>query len=48
MTLFFMHGLKLLTVIHTKVSADEIVMKNLQNRDWQHLIESLIYKTEKK
>ena len=35
------------SIIHTKLSADEIVMENLQNRDWQYLIESLIYKTEK-
>ena len=35
------------SIIHTKLSADEFVMENLQNRDWQYLIESLIYKIEK-
>ena len=29
-------------MIHTKLSADEVVMEKLQNRDWQYLIESLI------
>ena len=34
-------------IVHKKLSADEIVMERLQNRDWQYLIESLIYKVEK-
>ena len=34
-------------MIHTKLSTDEVVMEKLQNRDWQYLIESLIYKVEK-
>ena len=34
-------------IIHTKLSTDEVVMEKLQNRDWQYLIESLIYKVEK-
>ena len=34
-------------IIHTKLSTDEVVMEKLQNRDWQCLIESLIYKVEK-
>ena len=34
-------------VIHTKLSTDEAVMEKLQNRDWQYLVESLIYKLEK-
>ena len=33
-------------IIHTKLSIDEVVMEKLQNRDWQYLIESLIYKVE--
>ena len=33
-------------IIHTKLSTDEVVMEKLQNRDWQYLIESLIYKVE--
>ena len=32
---------------HSKLSADKIVMEELQNRNWQYLIESLIYKVEK-
>ena len=32
---------------HSKRSAEEIVMEELQNRNWQYLIESLIYKVEK-
>ena len=34
-------------IIHKKLSTDEVVMERLQNRDWQYLIESLIYKVEK-
>ena len=34
-------------ITHTKLSTDEVVMEKLQNRDWQYLIESLIYKVEK-
>ena len=34
-------------IIHTKLSTDEVVMEKLQNRDWQYLIESIIYKVEK-
>ena len=34
-------------IIHTKLSTDEVVMEKLQNRGWQYLIESLIYKVEK-
>ena len=34
-------------IIHTKLSTDEVVMEKLRNRDWQYLIESLIYKDEK-
>ena len=40
-------GMEPASIIHTNLSADEIVMENLRNRDWQYLIESLIYKTEK-
>ena len=40
-------GIESFSNIHTKLSADEVVMENLQNRDWQYVIESLIYKTEK-
>ena len=35
-------------VRHTKLSADEVVLEELQSRNWQHLIESLIYKVEKR
>ena len=34
-------------IIHTKLFTDEVVMEKLQNRDWQYLIESLIYKVKK-
>ena len=34
-------------IIHTKLSTNEVVMEKLQNRYWQYLIESLIYKVEK-
>ena len=34
-------------IIDTKLSTDEVVMEKLQNKDWQYLIESLIYKVEK-
>ena len=34
-------------IMHTKLSTDEVIMEKLQNRDWQYLIESLIYKVEK-
>ena len=40
-------GLEPSNIVHTKLSADEIVMEWLQNKDWQYLIESLIYKVEK-
>ena len=40
-------GFDPLPIIHTKLSADEVVMEKLRNRDWQYLIESLIYKVEK-
>ena len=32
---------------HSKLSADESVLEELQKRNWQYLIESLIYKEEK-
>ena len=34
-------------IIHTKLSTDKVVKENLQNRDWQCLVKSLIYKVEK-
>ena len=34
-------------IIHTKLSTDKVVIEKLQNRDWQSLIESIIYKVEK-
>ena len=40
-------GFDLSPIIHTKLSTDEVVMQKLQNRDWQYLIGSLIYKVEK-
>ena len=40
-------GLELSDIVHTKLSADVIVMERLQNRDRQYLIESLIHKVEK-
>ena len=33
---FCLEGLS--DIVHTKLSADEIVMERLQNRDWQYLI----------
>ena len=44
---FVYKGFEPSSIIHTKLSADEFVIENLQNRDWQYLIESLIYKIEK-
>ena len=41
-------GPSLSEISHAKLSADEVVMEKLQNRDCQYLIESLIYKVEKK
>ena len=40
-------GLEPSPIIHTKLSTHEVVMEKLQNRDWQYLIESLIYNFEK-
>ena len=40
-------GLSTAEIRHTKLTSDEIVMEKLQNRDWQYLIKSLIYKVEK-
>ena len=40
-------GLTTADVRHTKLSADEVVLEELQNRDWQYLIDSLIWKVEK-
>ena len=40
-------GLSPAEIRHSKLSADGIVMEELQNRNWQYLIESLIYKVEK-
>ena len=34
-------------IIHTKLPTDKVVKENLQNRDWQCLVKSLIYKVEK-
>ena len=39
-------GLDLTFIVHTKVSADEVVLESLQDRDWQYLIETVIEKTE--
>ena len=44
---FLSRGLHLSDIVHTKLSADKRVMERLQNRDWQYLIEPLIYKVEK-
>ena len=41
-------GLEPAFVIHTKVSADEVVLENLQSRDWQYLVETIIEKAENK
>ena len=40
-------GLTTADVRHTKLSADEVVLEELQNKDWQYLIDSLIWKVEK-
>ena len=40
-------GFEPLPVIHTKLSTDKAVMEKLQNRNWQYLVESLIFKVEK-
>ena len=39
-------GLEPAFVVHTKVSAYEIVLENLQSRDWQYLVETIIEKAE--
>ena len=33
-------------IVHTKVSTDEVVLQNLQSRDWQYLVENIIEKAE--
>ena len=33
-------------IVHTKVSADEVVLENLQSRDWQYLIETIMERAE--
>ena len=40
-------GLSTAEIRQTKLTSDEIVMEKLQNRDWQYLIKSLIYKVDK-
>ena len=40
-------GLSTADIRHTKLTANKTIMEKLQNRDWQLLIESLIYKVEK-
>ena len=35
-------GLEPAFIVHTKVSADEVVLQNLQSRDWQYLVENII------
>ena len=40
-------GLSPAEIRHSQLSADEVVMEELQNRNWQYLNESLIYKVEK-
>ena len=40
-------GIEPASIIHTKMSAGKIVLDNLQNRDWQYLIESIIHRAEK-
>ena len=39
-------GLEPAIIVDTKVSADEVVLENLQSRDWQHLVENIIEKAE--
>ena len=39
-------GLEPTFVVHTKVSADEVVLENLQSRDWQYVVETIIEKAE--
>ena len=39
-------GLEPAFVVHTKVSVDEVVLENLQSRDWQYLVETIIEKAE--
>ena len=41
-------GLELAFVVHTKVTAGEVVSENLQSRDWQYLVETIIEKAETK
>ena len=33
-------------IVHTRVSADELVLESLQDRDWQYLIKTIIEKAE--
>ena len=44
----FFAGLEPTFVVHTKVTADEVVWKNLQSRNWQYLVETIIEKAETK
>ena len=39
-------GLEPSFVVHTKVSADKVVLENIQSRDWQYLVEIIIEKAE--
>ena len=39
-------GLEPAFVVHTKVSADEVVLENLQSRDWQYLIDTITEKAK--
>ena len=40
------HGSDPAFIVHTKVSADEVVLESLQDRDWQYLVETVIDKAE--
>ena len=39
-------GLEPSFVVHTKVSADKVVLENIQSRDWQYLVQIIIEKAE--
>ena len=36
------HGLNIVPVRHSKINENKIVMEEIQNRDWQYLVESVI------
>ena len=45
-TLTLFAGIEPVFVVHTNMSADEVVLENLRSRDWQYLVSFIIEKAE--